>query len=51
MFSPTTDKYLGMALVETEYSTVGAELDVMIRNQPRKVKIVPRPFYTPAYRR
>jgi aminomethyltransferase len=51
MFSPTTDKYLGMALVETEYSAVGAELDVMIRNQPKKVKIVPRPFYTPAYRR
>lgn len=51
MYSPTTDKYLGMALVNTEFSAIGTELDVMIRNQPKKVKIVQRPFYTPAYRR
>jgi glycine cleavage system aminomethyltransferase T len=40
-----------MALVNTEFSAIGTELDVMIRNQPKKVKIVQRPFYTPAYRR
>ena len=51
MYSPTTDKYLGMALVNTEFSAIGTELDVMIRNQPKKVIIVQRPFYTPAYRR
>lgn len=51
MFSPTTDKYLGMAMVEAEFSATGTELDVLIRNQPKKVKVIQRPFYVPAYRR
>jgi aminomethyltransferase len=51
MYSPTTERYLAMAFVRAELSTIGTELEVMIRNQPKKVKIVKRPFYVPAYRR
>ena len=50
MYSPTTERYLGMALVATEFSAVGTELEVLIRNKPKKAKVVKRPFYTPAYR-
>lgn len=51
MFGPTVEKYLGMALIPTEFAAIGAEIDVMIRNKPVKAKIVKRPFYTPAYRK
>jgi aminomethyltransferase len=51
MYSPTTEKYLGMALVAADCSTLGTELDVIIRDKPKKVRLVKRPFYTPAYRR
>lgn len=51
MYSPTTDKSLAMAFVDVDVSAVDTELDVIIRNQPKKAKVVKRPFYTPAYRR
>lgn len=51
MYSPTTENYLGMALVNTEFSAIGTELDVLIRDKPKKVRLVKRPFYIPAYRR
>jgi aminomethyltransferase len=51
MYSPTTERYLAMAFVDTDLSVIDTELDVIIRNQPKKVKVVKRPFYTPAYRR
>ncbi len=51
MFSPTTERYLGMALLQSEFSAVDAEIDIVIRNKSLKAKIVKRPFYLPAYRR
>jgi aminomethyltransferase len=51
MYSPTTARYLAMAFVNADVAATGTELDVIIRNQPKKVKVVKRPFYTPAYRR
>ncbi len=51
MFSPTTKKYLGMALIERGYGAKGAELDIMIRGRAVKAKVVKKPFYIPAYRR
>lgn len=50
MYSPTTERYLGMALVASELSAIGTELDVLVRNKMKKAKVVKRPFYTPAYR-
>ena len=51
MFSPTTDRYLGMAYVRTEYAKIGTEIEIVIRGKPVKAKVVKRPFYIPAYRR
>ena len=50
MYSPTTERYLGMALVASEFSAVGTELEILIRDKAKKAKVVKRPFYTPAYR-
>jgi len=51
MYSPTLEKYLGMAILPVEYSAIDSEIDILIRNKPVRAKIVKRPFYIPAYRR
>ena len=51
MFSPTTERYLGMASLPPELSAIDTEIDIMIRNKPVRAKVVKRPFYIPAYRR
>ncbi|HEX7976785.1 MAG TPA: glycine cleavage system aminomethyltransferase GcvT [Anaerolineales bacterium] len=51
MFSPTTGRYLGLAYVPKEYSALGTEISILIREKPKKAKLVKRPFYVPAYRR
>ncbi len=51
MFSPTTSRYLGMALVPRQYTKIGTQIDIQIRGKPVAAKIVKRPFYIPAYRR
>lgn len=42
---PTVKKNIGLALIETEYATIGQELEVIIRNKPVKAVIVKTPFY------
>jgi aminomethyltransferase len=51
MFSPTTERYVGMAYVPGEISALDTEIDIIIRDKPKKARIVKRPFYLPAYRR
>lgn len=52
MYAPTIGRYLGMAYVPSELAAqVGTEIEVIIHDRPRKARIVPRPFYTPAHRR
>ncbi|MCP4168485.1 MAG: glycine cleavage system aminomethyltransferase GcvT [Chloroflexi bacterium] len=51
MKSPTLDSFLAMAYVPRPHNRLGTELAVIIRNKPKKAKVVSRPFYTPAYRR
>jgi aminomethyltransferase len=51
MMAPTVECYAAMALIPKAEARVGNELDVVIHGKPRKAKIVPRPFYVPAYRR
>ena len=50
MKAPTLDKFLGMAYVPQEYSKPGTELDILVRGQPKKAKVVKRPFYQPRYK-
>lgn len=51
MFSPTMERYLGMAYVPREISAQGTEIEIVIRDKPKEAKIIKRPFYVPAYRR
>lgn len=51
MFSPTTNKYLGMAMLPRELSARDTEIDIMIRGKAVKARVVKKPFYVPAYRR
>lgn len=50
MKSPTLDKFLAMALVSPAVGKVGAEVEVLVRGQPRKAVVVRRPFYKPRYK-
>lgn len=50
MKSPTLDTFLGMGYVPREMSTLGSEIDIIVRGQPKKAKIVKRPFYQPRYK-
>jgi len=51
MFSPTTEAYAAMALIPRGLAEIGKEVEVVIRENPKKARIVKRPFYRPAYRR
>jgi len=51
MKSPTLDRFLALALVPAEFSTVGARVEVEVRGKAKRAVVVALPFYTPAYRR
>lgn len=51
MKSPTLNKFLGLALVPSEFARVGTEIEIVVREKPKKAVVVKRPFYLPAYRR
>jgi aminomethyltransferase len=50
MKSPTLDKFLGMALVPASLSALGTEFDILVRGQPKRARVVKRPFYKPRYK-
>lgn len=50
MKSPTLDRFLGLAYVPVSHSKIGAEFQVMVRNQPKAARVVRRPFYKPRYK-
>jgi aminomethyltransferase len=43
--SPTLKKNVGLALIDSSYSTIGTELDVEIRGSMIRAKVVATPFY------
>jgi aminomethyltransferase len=50
MKSPTLDRFLGLGYVPSQHSALGSEIEIIVRGQPKKAKIVKRPFYKPRYR-
>jgi aminomethyltransferase len=50
MKSPSLDKFLGMGYVPRQYSGLGTEIDVLVRGQAKRARIVKRPFYAPRYK-
>ena len=51
MKSPTLDKFLGLGYVPREYSALRGEIEILVRDTPKRAKIIKRPFYTPRYKR
>lgn len=51
MRAPTSGRFVGLAFVPAEHAALGSELEIMIRDQPKRAVVVKRPFYVPAYRR
>jgi len=45
MKSPTLNKFLGLGYVPRGQHKIGTEIEIVIRNQPKRAKIVKRPFY------
>ncbi|MEI5908100.1 glycine cleavage system aminomethyltransferase GcvT [Bacillus spongiae] len=43
--SPTLKKNVGLALVQEEFTAIGTEVTVEVRNKPLKAIVVPTPFY------
>jgi glycine cleavage system aminomethyltransferase T len=50
MYCPTVDAYCANAYLSSQYSRVGIELDVEIRDRRKRAIVVKRPLYRPAYR-
>jgi aminomethyltransferase len=46
-FGPSVEKSIAMAYVETPLSAVGTELDIEIRGQARRARVVKTPFHPP----
>jgi aminomethyltransferase len=44
-FGPSVERSIGMGYVPTPLAGIGSELDVEIRGQARRARVVPTPFY------
>lgn len=49
--SPTLGKTIANALIDTAFSEMGTELDVVIRGKAAKAKVVSKRFYTKKYKK
>lgn len=50
MKSPTLNQFLGLGYVPYGHHKLGSEIEIMIRDTPRKARVVKRPFYQPRYK-
>lgn len=47
--SPSLDKNIGLALIDSKYADLGNEICIMIRNKPSKAVIINKKFYKKNY--
>ena len=45
-FSPSTNKNIGLCLIQSQYAKIGEELQIQIRDNSYKARIVKTPFYS-----
>ncbi len=50
MKSPTLTQFLGLGYVPYGHHKIGSEIEIIIRDTPRKARVVKRPFYQPRYK-
>lgn len=48
-FSPTLKKNIGFALIDSKYSEIGTEIEIVIRNKPLKAEVISKKFYKKNY--
>ena len=49
--SPTLDKFIGMAIIDSNYAKVGTEIGIRVRKKLVSAVIVKRPFYKKQYKK
>ncbi len=49
--SPTLKKTIGLALVDIQYTKLGTELDILIRNKPSKAVVIGKKFLKKQYKK
>lgn len=47
--SPTLKKNIGLALIDSKYSELGTEIEIIIRNKPLKAEVISKKFYKKNY--
>ena len=50
-FSPTLKKNIGLAIMNSEYTKEGTEIEIIIRNKNLKAEVIKKPFYSKKYRK
>lgn len=50
-FSPTLKKNIGLALVDSNYSEIGTEINIVVRNRSLKAQVINKKFYTKNYKK
>ncbi|ERI95380.1 aminomethyltransferase [Clostridiales bacterium oral taxon 876 str. F0540] len=49
--SPTLKKNIGLALIDSKYTELGTEIDILIRNKSVKAKVISKKFYSKNYKK
>jgi aminomethyltransferase len=50
-YSPTLKRNIGLALVETDFSELGTNFDIIIRAKPVKAEVISKKFYSKNYKK
>lgn len=50
-FSPTLKKNIGLALIDSNYSELGTEINILVRNRSLKAEVINKKFYTKNYKK
>lgn len=50
-FSPTLKKNIGLALIDSDYSELGTEINIQVRNRFLKAEVINKKFYTKNYKK
>lgn len=49
--SPTLKKNIGLALIDSKYTELGTEIQIIVRNKPLKAEVINKKFYTKNYKK
>lgn len=50
-FAPTLKKNIGLAIVDSKYTEIGLEIEILIRNKPIKAEVISKKFYSKNYKK